>query len=243
MSEEKFVAVVTEGQPSAPAYFIYNATLNKQQHGIRDLDSTVPALSFAEVDQARAAGAAIHDARSAQEFSTSYLMGSINVPSDGRMAETVGMVLEPTTPVVLIAPEGQEQEVATRFARIGFDNVLGYIEDPEGYFLAHQDQVGRASRLTVQQAREAMADHPVQIIDIRNPGEVSASAMIPGARNIPLAELARRSSELDPNTPVLLNCAGGWRSSVGASLLRSKGFVDVSDLLGGYGAWEQAESA
>ena len=243
MSEEKFVAVVTEGQPSAPAYFIYNATLNKQQHGIRDLDSTVPALSFAEVDQARAAGAAIHDARSAQEFSTSYLMGSINVPSDGRMAETVGMVLEPTTPVVLIAPEGQEQEVAMRFARIGFDNVLGYIEDPEGYFLAHQDQVRRASRLTVQQAREAMADHPVQVIDIRNPGEVSASAMIPGARNIPLAELARRSSELDPNTPVLLNCAGGWRSSVGASLLRSKGFVDVSDLLGGYGAWEQAESA
>ena len=88
-----------------------------------------------------------------------------------------------------------------------------------------------------------MADHPVQVIDIRNPGEVSASAMIPGARNIPLAELARRSSELDPNTPVLLNCAGGWRSSVGASLLRSKGFVDVSDLLGGYGAWGEPDGA
>ena len=84
-----------------------------------------------------------------------------------------------------------------------------------------------------------MARPDVQVVDIRNAGEVVAG-MIPGARHIPLAELAERASELDPDRPVLLYCAGGWRSSVGASLLRTKGFSDVSDILGGYGAWDLA---
>ncbi len=82
----------------------------------------------------------------------------------------------------------------------------------------------------------------MQVVDIRNAGELEPGA-IPGARNIPLAELSRRAPELDPSRPVLVYCAGGWRSSVGASLLRSRGFADVSDVLGGFGAWERAHAA
>jgi len=137
---------------------------------------------------------------------------------------------------VLIAPEGTEQEVATRFARIGFDNVVGYLPDPQAYFLSHQAEVEQASRLGAHAADEAVDDADVQVVDIRNAGEVVAG-MVPGARHIPLAELATRATELDPDRPVLLYCAGGWRSSVAASLLRAKGFADVSDILGGYGAW------
>jgi hydroxyacylglutathione hydrolase len=239
MSEEQFLAVVTEGQPSAPGYFVYNATLNKRDREVRDIDATVPALTDAEVEQALAAGAALHDARDVQEFAAGHLRGSVNVPADGRMAETVGMVFTPDQQVVIIAPEGTEQEVATRFARIGFDNVLGYLPDPEAFFLSHQDQVERASRLPAPEADEAATRPDVQVVDIRNAGEVAAG-MLPGARHIPLAELPARADELDAGRPVLLYCAGGWRSSVGASLLRAKGFSDVSDILGGYGAWALA---
>ncbi len=241
MSEEQFLAVVTEGQPAAPAYFIYNATLNKRERELRDTDATVPALSDGQVEEAIASGAVLHDARDVQEFAAGHLRGSVNVPADGRMAETVGMVFTPDQAVVIIAPEGAEQEVATRFARIGFDNVVGYLPDPQAYFLSHQSEVEQASRLGSPAADEAVADTDVQVVDIRNAGEVVAG-MVPGARHIPLAELAARASELDSERPVVLYCAGGWRSSVAASLLRAKGFTDVSDILGGYGAWEMAHS-
>ena len=239
MSEEQFLAVVTEGQPAAPGYFIYNATLNKLDRDLRDVDATVPALTDAQVEEAVASGAALHDARDVQEFAAGHLRGSVNVPADGRMAETVGMVFSPEQPVVIIAPEGAEQDVATRFARIGFDNVVGYLPDPEAYFLSHQGDVEHGSRLSAAAADAALAQPDVQVVDIRNAGEVVAG-MIPGARHIPLAELSARVDELEADQPVLVYCAGGWRSSVAASLLRAKGFADVSDILGGYGAWDLA---
>jgi glyoxylase-like metal-dependent hydrolase (beta-lactamase superfamily II)/rhodanese-related sulfurtransferase len=236
MSEADFLEVVTAGQPPAPAYFVYNATLNKQGRGVRSTDAVIPALTDEVVDAALAAGAVLDDARDQLEFAAGHVTGSINVPWDGRMAETIGSVLTPEQRVVIIAPEGQEQEVATRFARIGFDNVLGYVPDPEAYLLAHQDRVQRASRLTTAQVEAAVASDDVQVVDIRNAGELEAG-MLPDARHIPLAELPRRSGELDPAKPVIVYCAGGWRSSVGASLLRAQGFRDVSDILGGYSAW------
>ena len=97
----------------------------------------------------------------------------------------------------------------------------------------------RGSRLTVAQVEDVIESTHAQIVDIRNAGELEAG-MLAGARHIPLAELARRAGELDPTRPILLYCAGGWRSSVGASVLRASGFPDVSDILGGYGAWEHA---
>ena len=239
MSQEAFLEVVTEGQPAAPGYFLFNATLNKQDREIRPLDAVVPALSPGEVVDAVAAGALVHDARDVQTFATGHLRGAINVPADGRMAETVGMVFTPDQRIVVIAPEGVEQDVATRFARIGYDGVLGYVAEPEAFLLARQDEVTQASRLTVPEMESALGAAPVQLVDIRNAGEV-ADGMIPGATHIPLAQLATRASELDASAPVVVYCAGGWRSSVGASLLRAKGFTDVSDLLGGYGAWARA---
>jgi len=242
MSEDDFLAVVTEGQPSAPGYFVYNATINRQERDLRELESEVPALTWEQFQDEVAVGARIHDARDPQEFAAGHLTGAINVPADGRMAETVGMIFAPTDRIVVVAPEGLEQQVATRIARIGFDHVVGFLADVEAVMTAHPDQVEQASRLTVEQTEAALADGEVQLVDIRNAGEV-ASGMIPGARHIPLAELVNRSSDLDRDTPVIVNCAGGWRSSVGASALRSLGFTDVSDLLGGYGAWEKVHAS
>jgi hydroxyacylglutathione hydrolase len=220
MTEAEFLAVVTAGQPSAPEYFVYNAILNRQERGVRELDTAVPALSAEEVEAALADGAVIHDARDPQDYAAAHLAGAVNVPVDGRMAETVGMVFSPEDTIVVVAPEGEAQEVATRFARIGYDHVVGYVAEPENYFLTHQDDVRHASRLTVAELDEALTRGDVQLVDIRNAGELEAGS-IPGSVHIPLAELSRRIEELDATRPVVAYCAGGWRSSVGASLLRS----------------------
>ncbi len=242
MSEEQFLAVVTAGQPSAPEYFVYNAVLNRKQRDVREPDALAPALDVEAVETALAAGAVIHDARDPQEFAAAHLPGAVNVPVDGRMAETVGMVFAPDQQIVVIAPDGQAQEVATRFARIGYDRVVGHAADVEDLLLAHASAVQRASRLSVAEASDAVRRPEVQVVDVRNVGELDVG-VIPGAVHIPLAELGRRSGELDPTRPVLAYCAGGWRSSVAASLLRSRGFADVSDVLGGYAAWEQAHAS
>jgi rhodanese-related sulfurtransferase len=236
MSEDAFLQVVTEGQPSAPAYFVYNATLNKAQRAVRDTDASIPALTDEQVEEALAAGAILVDAREQQEFAAGHLKGSISIPTDGRLAETVGTVLDPSQRFVILASEKEAQETAVRFHRIGFDHVLGHVADPESYLLAREDRVEHSSRLTVSQIEDICESEHVQLLDIRNIGEL-AEGTIPGARHLPLAELRTRIGELDPERPVVLYCAGGWRSNVGASVLRAQGFTDVSDVLGGYNAW------
>jgi hydroxyacylglutathione hydrolase len=237
MTEEQFVAVVTAGQPAAPEYFLYNATLNKQGRELLH-EVELPAMSGEEVDAALADGAVIVDARDVQAFAAGHVTGALNVPVDGRMAETVGMVIDPDQKVVLMAEQGEEQEAAVRLVRIGFDGAVGYVADPTAYMLERQDRVQRASRVEPTAVPE-MDLEDVQFLDIRNPGELE-NGTIPGTTNLPLAQLRRRLDELDKDAPVLLHCAGGWRSSVGASLLRAHGFRDVSDILGGYAGYEAA---
>ncbi len=243
MTEERFVALVTAGQPSAPEYFVYDAILNRKHRDLLDADREVPAMEPAAVRDAIAEGALVVDAREVPEFAGGHVAGSINVPADGRFAETAGMVLQPQDQVVLVTPSGGEQETAVRMARIGFDHVLGYLADPEESLVALEDMVGPASRLTPHQLDEVCSsDAPPVVIDVRNIGEREAG-MIPGSLHIPLAELARRLGEVPTDRPVVTYCAGGWRSSVATSLLRQRGLSDVSDLLGGYAAWDATRAA
>ncbi len=236
MTEDEFLAVVTAGQPPAPEYFVYNAILNRRERESRQVGAHVRALSGPEVVEEVVAGTTVVDARDAAEFAAGHLRFAINVPLDGRMAETVGMVVGPEERVVLVAPEGEEDEAAVRFARIGYDNVVGFVPRPEAFLLDHPELVARASRLTPAALDEVLARGDVQLVDLRNATELEEGA-IEGAVNIPLAELGRRAGELDPTSPTVLFCAGGWRSSVGASLLRHRGFGDVSDVLGGFAGW------
>lgn len=242
MSEQEFVDVVTEGQPTAPGYFVFNATLNKQERPVREPGEEVPALSDAEITEELSAGALVHDARAAADFTVGHLAGSLSVPFDGRMSETIGSVLAPSDRIIILAHDGQEQEIAMRLKRIGYDNVVGYIPQAEEYLQRNADVVHPASRLTVTEAAKAQADDTIQFVDVRNPGELSTGT-IAGSVNIPLAELMNRIGELNPARPVVTYCAGGWRSAVAASALRRRGFGDVSDILGGFNAWDQAHQS
>jgi hydroxyacylglutathione hydrolase len=234
---ETFVDLVTEGQAPAPGYFIHDATMNKKQRALMDEATRPRAMSWDEVEEALAVGALLVDGRDPVEFARGHLRGAVNVGLDGRYAEFAGSVVPVDADIVLFVEPGAELEAKNRLGRIGFDRVLGYVDRPLQVLLEHQDQAQVASRLTPVDVEDRRADlDDLQVVDVRNPGE-HALGSLPDAVNIPVGQLPTRLDELDPNRPTVVYCAGGYRSSVAASLLRANGFADVSDIVGGYGAW------
>ena len=243
MSEEAFVEMITEGQPAAPAYFSSDAAMNKRVHPLLHQDRTVPEMTPQQIRAALDAGVRVVDARSVDDFASGHLRGSVNVGFDGRFAETGGMVADVGDQIALITYPGEEQEAALRLARIGSDNAIGYLNvGRDGRFPEElADLMQTAPGLTVAELDELLSRDVVTLVDIRNPGERENGA-IPGAIHIPLAQLRTRMGELPADKALVLHCAGGWRSSVAASLLRANGFQQVSDLRGGYNAWADAHA-
>ena len=239
-----FMALVTEGQPPAPNYFVYDAILNRKDRDLLDEHQAPTALTYDEVLDVLSAGAMLVDGRDPEEFARGHLRQAINVGLEGRYAEFAGSVIPSDVDIILVTEPGYELEAKTRLARIGFDRVVGYLDEPYKVMFQHRDDAQIGSRLTAHafdERRAQMAD--LQIIDVRNPGEIAEGA-IPGAIAIPVGQLPSRLDELDVTKPTVVYCAGGYRSSVAASLLRQQGFVDVSDLIGGYVAWcETAQNA
>lgn len=235
-----FMTLVTEGQPPAPGYFGYDAVLNRKDRELLDETETPAAMTYHQARQAIDGGAVLVDGRNPEDFALGHLRQAINIGLQGRYAEFAGSVLTADVDIVLFTEPGQELEGKNRLGRIGFDRVIGYIADPDRTLFTHQADVVVASRLTAKAFDERAARvKELQIVDVRNPGEVAAGT-IANAIPIPVGQLPVRMGELDPSRPTVVFCAGGYRSSVAASLLRRNGFTDVSDILGGYGAWEQA---
>jgi len=234
---ETFVDLVTEGQPPAPSYFVYDAVLNRKERPLLDENAPLAALDLDAVTALVESGAFLLDGRSPEEFAHGHLAGAVNVGLAGRYAEFAGSVVPSDVDIVLVADPGFETEARNRLGRIGFDRVVGHLADPLAVMAAHPERMSRASRLRVAEfERRRHEIDGIQLVDIRNPGEV-AIGTIEGAQPVPVGQLPGRLEELDPDVPTVVFCAGGYRSSVAASVLRRAGFLDVSDLLGGYGAW------
>ncbi len=238
---QTFVDLVTEGQPPAPDYFVYDAILNRKDRELLDETAMPIALTLDEFDGAVAGGAMIVDGRDPEEFARGHLAGSINVGLNGRYAEFAGSVVPADVDIALVVDDGFELEAKNRLARIGFDRVIGYLQSPLSAMEANPERVRRASRITAAEFDERRADlDDLQLVDVRNQGEFELGS-IPGAVNIPVGQIPTRTGELDSDKTTVVFCAGGYRSSVAASSLRQAGFDDVSDILGGYGAWNRPE--
>ncbi|MGZ4763063.1 MAG: MBL fold metallo-hydrolase [Ilumatobacteraceae bacterium] len=238
MSEAEFVEAVTQGQSVAPLYFSFAANRNRELHDLLEDDINVPNLTMSEVLAHQHHGVVVIDAREDTAFAAGHLRGSVNVGLGGRFAEYAGEVMAPQTPIVLVTPPGHEAEAKVRLARIGFDRVLGALEHPVDTFIAHPELIEPLSRLWAHALAERMRSVPdLVLIDVRNPGEV-ARGTIAGARKISLPELLTNLDQLDRTAPTVVFCASGYRSAIASSLLRAHGFSDVSDLVGGYTAWQ-----
>ena len=238
MSVEQFIEAVTQGQSVAPLYFLFAATKNRAVRELFDESEVVTWLTIEQLLKAKADGAVLIDSRDDRSFAASHIRGSINVGLGGRFAEYVGAVVNPDTPIVMISDAGVEAEAKTRLARIGFDNYVGTLTEPIRVMSQHPELVEQQSRLSAAaMAERVVSVKDLVIIDVRNAGEVENGA-IAGAKLISLQALIKSLDGLDKNAPTIVYCAGGYRSSIASSLLKSNGFKDVSDLIGGYQAWQ-----
>jgi glyoxylase-like metal-dependent hydrolase (beta-lactamase superfamily II)/rhodanese-related sulfurtransferase len=233
---EEFVEAVTEGQPPAPEYFALVASLNADQHGLLHPEEP-PLLTLAEVLALQSGGAVVLDVRPPAAFAQGHLAGSINVGLEGRFAEYAGEMIDLAADVVLVCDPGQARESRVRLARVGLDRVVGALDQPEAEFPEHPEAIQVASRVTATQLASAMDDQPdLVLVDVRGSGEREMGRIDP-SEHLAMPELRARLAELDPARPHVIYCASGYRSMIAASLMRARGFGDVSDLLGGFQAW------
>jgi len=240
MSRAEFVAAVTDGQSAPPAYFAHDAVLNRENRPLLDEAAEPAELTVEQIVRHQRSGAVVLDARDPNEFARGHLIGSVNIGLAGRYAEYAGGIVQPGAPIVLVADEGLAREAKNRLARIGFDNVVGHLPSVEQALAGHPDDVTVGSRVDVAGLRQAMDGiDELQLVDVRQPGETEGGT-IDGAILVPLTRLNERLAVLDASKPTIVYCAGGYRSSIAASRLKAAGFADVSDLLGGYGAWTAA---
>jgi rhodanese-related sulfurtransferase len=243
MTREAFVDLVTADQPDAPAYFAHDAVLNAKERPTLDESLAVglTPLTLDQVLERQQTGAQILDTREPEDFAAAHLAGTQNIGLGGQYATWAGTILSPQKPLVIIADPGREQESAIRLGRIGFDNVVGYLHDGLGSLRSRPDLTSSIERLgpAVAAGRLESNEAP-QLIDVRTPQE-HAEKHIHGSVNVPLNHLADRISDLATDRPTLIYCAGGYRSSIAASLLNQRGFTRVSELAGGVAAWETAD--
>ena len=243
MSKEEFVHVVTADQPEAPAYFNYDAVLNSQERPTLDqaLAREMNPLTLDAVLLLQADGAQILDTRDAGEFASAHLLGSINIGLVGQYATWAGTVLDRNHPIVIIADPGRENESAIRLGRIGFDHVAGYLQNGLQSLESRPELIAFTDRLSAQYAAELLSSNqPPLAIDVRAPRE-REQKHIAGSLGLPLNHLLENINTLPKSRPLLVYCAGGYRSSIAASLLQGSGFEIVSEIAGGITAWEAAK--
>lgn len=236
---DEFVASITAGQSPQPHYFEFDSLRNRELRPLLD-ESPPPALDLLEVYQLAEAGAILLDTREADAYASGHLRGAVNIGLQGRFAEGAGQIISPDRDVVLVGDAELAEESKTRLSRVGFDRVVGQLRDLARVRAERPDVIVTASRYTAEQLADVLKARPApQLVDVRNPGETE-DGVIPGAQEIPLPSLTDSLGSLDKTAPVITYCASGYRSLIAASLLRAAGFENVSDLLGGFGAWESA---
>ncbi len=235
----QFVAAVTEGQPVRPPYFEYAAHRNRELRPLLD-DNALSLLDVEDVCRHAQAGGILLDSREPDDYASGQLRGAVNVGLQGRFAEWVGGVVPADRDIVLVGDPTRAHESKIRLSRVGYDRVVGQLRDLAGVLAQRPDLIETTSRLTIEQLAELRGLQPsLQLVDVRCPGEV-AGGVIPGARVIPLPALTNSIAELDRMAPLVVYCAAGYRSMVAASVLRASGFNDVSDVVGGFSAWQAA---
>ncbi|MGB9244608.1 MAG: MBL fold metallo-hydrolase [Candidatus Acidiferrales bacterium] len=242
MSKKAFIELVTADQPEAPPYFVYDAVLNSKERPTLDesLERNLKPLTLETVLALQKEGAQILDTRDAEEFGAAHLAASINIGLGGQYATWAGTMLDREHPIVIIAAPGRENESAVRLGRIGFDNVAGYLQNGLQSLESRPDLVAFVERLSPQFAAELIASSQAPLaVDVRAPRE-REQKYIGGSLSMPLNHLVRDLEALPKDRALLVYCAGGYRSSIAASLLKAGGFDSVCEIAGGLAAWESA---
>lgn len=242
MSKEDFVKSVTEGLSAAPQYFPKNAMLNKT--GAKGLDeilkSGLKAWSPADFENvAESSGALVLDTRKPQDFVKGFVPGSIFIGIDGQFAPWVGaLITDLTQPILLICDAGREEECITRLARVGYDNTIGFLKGGIAAWQAAGKPVDTITSISATQFAEQY-NAGCKVLDVRRPAEFEGGHL-PDADNKPLDYINDWTSSLQTQQPYFVHCAGGYRSVIAASILKARGYNNLVDIAGGWGAIKNA---
>ncbi|MCF4101138.1 MBL fold metallo-hydrolase [Gillisia sp. M10.2A] len=239
MTQEEFVDAVLTGLTPPPGYFPQNVLLNIR--GYESIDEVIKKGTKALTPSAfdilvHSGNAIIIDTREAQSFAKEFIPGSYNIGIDGSFANWVGTtIIDVTKPLLLVIDKGREEEVATRLARIGFDNLLGYLKGGIEAWKAEGKELDSIKSITANELAAISKKEPVIILDVRRNSEYNSEHIV-DAENTPLDYLTDSVKNIDPDKTYYAHCRSGYRSMVFASILRSKGYKNIIDVQGGMNA-------
>lgn len=239
MTKEEFIKEVTDGLASPPAYFPLNVMLNKT--GYESIDSVLEkgskglAPSAFEV-AANEKEAIMLDVRHQSEFVKAHVPNSIFIGIDGGFAPWVGALIKDIKqPILLITPEGRLEETIVRLSRVGFDQVIGYLEGGMEAWINSGGEVASIDTISAEDFAQLSAKEELAIYDVRKDTEYEATHLV-AATNTPLDSLNDHLAEFKTEGVNYVHCAGGYRSVIANSILKSRGIHNLVDVLGGFGA-------
>lgn len=242
MTRDEFVRMATADLPEVPQYFASDMALNRDGAPALVGRTPPPPLDAAGVKARVAQGALVLDVRPAAAFGAAHVPGSVNVGLGGQFASWAGTLVPAGTALVIVAEdEPGAREAVTRLARVGLENVVGWLAGGIAAWDRSGEPLGRLPQVPVDELEAQLRERRpgLQVVDVRRPGEYR-SGHVPGALHRPLDRLAEQLAGLDPARPTSVICAGGYRSSAACSLLLRAGFVDVANVVGGTSAWVAA---
>ena len=243
MTKDEFIKEVTDGLLAPPQYFPLNVKMNKE--GYADLDEIIAqgthALSAEAFEvAANETGAVVLDVRHHNDFAKGHIPRSIFIGLDGGFAPWVGaLIADVKQPILLVTQEGREEEAVTRLSRVGFDNTLGYLKGGFEAWYAAKKEVDTITSVEATELKDLLKNKSVSVFDVRKETEYS-SEHIPTAQNTPLSFLNNHLAEFPAKETFFVHCAGGYRSMIAISILKSRGIHNLVDVAGGFKAIKEA---
>ncbi len=239
-SKEEFVALLTDQMPARPEYFARDVDMNRRGAAALSELPVLKAYRAAEVIAMQAEGALVVDTRPAMEFAVAHVPGSVHIALTGQYASWAARILGLDGKLILLAEDEEHvRESQLRLARVGVENVAGYLKDGVIGWIQDGKELEYIPQLSAQEFQELRAKEPVRVLDVREAGE-REGGLIEGSQWIPLGELVQRMGEVSKDGLLVVHCKGGYRSSIATSLLRRGGYQDIANLIGGYDAWKIA---
>ena len=235
MTKEEFVKEVLNGLIDPPKYFPSNVELNKNgyQESQIILKESLNAFDANKVEEL-IKDIILLDVRNENDFSESHIPNSIFIGLDGRFAPWVGELLEDIEkPIILLAPEGREEEAITRLSRVGFDNIKGYLKGGIKSWIESNRQTNSIENIIAKDFVSLNSKFDLDILDVRSQNE-NLNGSVNGSLNIPLINLSENIMKVKPNSKTYVYCKGGYRSMIASSILKLNGIKNIINIIGGY---------
>ncbi|WP_335966159.1 MBL fold metallo-hydrolase [Galbibacter sp. PAP.153] len=243
MTKEEFIEEVLDGIMPPPQYFSKNALLNKEGYEtfetvLKKGNAPLTPDEFEAI--ANQEGALVLDVRNQDEFLNEHIPNSIFIGLNGSFAPWVGALIKDLKqPILLVVPDGKSTEAVTRLSRVGYDNTLGYLEGGLENWKKAGKETDTIQSITAD-AFENEYNNTIEILDVRKPGEFEAEHL-QTADSFPLDFINDNMGQLDKTEKYYIHCAGGYRSAIAASILRARGYKDLVDIKGGFGALKNTQ--